>query len=408
MALFKKLLLVCCLLFSWQASAAEIDFSGFATIAGGLTSDDDETLAGYDNEFSFDNGSLIALQASSDLGNGWGVTTQLLARGSEAWDLNAEWAYVSYDASDNWRLLFGRQRAPFYMYSDFLDVSYAYHWIKPPSNVYSLPFDVFDGIGSIYSGSVGDFDTTFQLAYGRNRDTALLLGEERDMDFQNIFSASYTMNMDWFTLRASYAEAELSIPFDEFSPLLDGVVQRDQLGNPVIDAGTGQPVVLLTGWRMTPFASVADELEIKGDKGTFASIGFTLDFETVLVVGEFAQVRPDGNFSSDRDAYYLTLGKRFGDVMLHLTVGADERVGDRSIFDDIPAGIGFEPLIAATTQNIIFRAEEDSEFYTVGLRWEVSSSVAAKFEYTSYENAPEYQLIAGDASLFQFALTTVF
>jgi hypothetical protein len=394
MALFKKLLLVCCLLFGWQASAAEIDFSGFATIAGGLTLDDDEILEGYDDEFSFDNGSLIALQASSDLGNGWGVTTQLLARGSEAWDVNAEWAYLSYDASDNWRLLFGRQRAPFYMYSDFLDVSYAYHWIKPPTNVYSVPFDVFDGIGSIYSGSMGDFDTTFQLAYGRNRDSALLLGEDRDTDFSGIFSVSYTLNMDWFTLRASYAEAELTIPFDEFSPLFDG-----------IDAPDGTPIQ--PGWRDTPFAGIADELEIKEDKGTFASVGFTFDFETVLIVGELAQVRANNNFSSDRDAYYLTIGKRLGDVLLHATYGVDERKGDFSIFDGVPLGFGFEPLIAAS-QGLITQAEEDSEFYTVGLRWEVSSSVAAKFEYTSYENAPEYQLIAGDATLFQFALTTVF
>ena len=384
MALFKKLLLVCCLLFSWQASAAEIDFSGFATIAGGLTSDDDETLAGYDNEFSFDAGSLIALQASSDLGNGWGVTTQLLARGSEAWDLNAEWAYVSYDASDNWRLLFGRQRGPFYMYSDFLDVSYAYHWIKQPTNVYSLPFDVFDGIGSIYSGSMGDFDTTFQLAYGRNNDAAVFLGEERDTDFANFFSASYTINMDWFTMRASYAEAELTIPFDEFTPLFDG-------------------------WRATPFASIGDELEIAGDKGTFASVGFTADLESILILGEFAQVRPDGNFSSERDAYYLTIGKRFGDVLLHVTYGEDERNGDFSILAPVPAGVdpGLDFLLASSTA-LLTQVAEDSEFYTVGLRWEVSSSVATKFEYTSYENAPEYQLIAGDASLFQFALTTVF
>ena len=80
------------------------------------------------------------------LGDDWAVTTQFVARGSNAWDLEAEWAYISFDASDERRLLFGRQRAPFYMYSDFLDVSYAYHWIKPPSGVYSLPFDVFDGI----------------------------------------------------------------------------------------------------------------------------------------------------------------------------------------------------------------------------------------------------------------------
>lgn len=95
--------------------------------------------------------------------------------------------------------------------------------------------------------------------------------------------------------------------------------------------------------------------------------------------------------------------------MLHVTYGEDERNGDFSILAPVPAGVdpGLDFLLASSTA-LLTQVAEDSEFYTVGLRWEVSSSVAAKFEYTSYENAPEYQLIAGDASLFQFALTTVF
>jgi methyl-accepting chemotaxis protein len=36
-----------------------------------------------------------------------------------------------------------RRRAPFYMYSDFLDVSYAYHWIKAPSGVYKSTLRCF-------------------------------------------------------------------------------------------------------------------------------------------------------------------------------------------------------------------------------------------------------------------------
>ncbi len=391
MALFKKLLLVCCLLFSWQASAAEIDFSGFATIAGGLTMDEDEELLGYNDNFSFDNGSLIALQASSDLGNGWGVTTQLLARGSEGWDVNAEWAYVSYDASDNWRLLFGRQRAPFYMYSDFLDVSYAYHWITPPTGVYSLPFDVFDGIGSIYTGSLGSFDTTFQLAYGRNSDRAFIFTEEIDTDFADIFSASWTMNKDWFTLRASYAQADLTIPFAGIVPLTDG--WRNPAFAPLGD-----------------FTGIADELEIVEDTGTFASVGFTIDLDTILIVGEVTQIDPSDNFFPEQDSYYISFGKRIGDVLLHFTYGEDEDVSDFSIFSNasnVPTGIStdFDNLLLQS-QGLLTSVEEDSTSYTLGLRWDVSSSVAAKFEFTKFDD--EHPIVGAEASLFQFALTTVF
>ncbi len=388
MALFKKLLLVGCLMFSWQTSAAEIDFSGFATIAGGLTMDEDEELLGYNDSFSFDNGSLIALQASSDLGNGWGVTTQLLARGSEGWDINAEWAYISYDASDNWRLLFGRQRAPFYMYSDFLDVSYAYHWIKPPAGVYSLPFDVFDGIGSIYTGTLGSFDTTLQLSYGRNSDTAFIFTEEIETDFADIVSASWTMNMDWFTFRASYAQADLTIPFTTIVPLTDG--WRNPAFAPLGD-----------------FSGIADGLEIVEDKGTFASVGFTIDLETILIVAEYTQIEPSDNFFPDQDSYYISFGKRIGDVLIHFTYGEDEDVSDFSLFSDVPQGVSPQlDGLLLQSQGLLTSVEEDSTSYTLGLRWDVSSSVAAKFEFSKFDD--EHPALASEASLFQFALTTVF
>ena len=106
---------------------AEVEFNGFASIvAGSTTSSIVGDLEGYTNEIDFKEGSLLALQASSDLGNGLGVTAQIIAHGADNWDPDFEWAFISYDISEDSRLLVGKQRAPFYMYSDFLEVSYAY------------------------------------------------------------------------------------------------------------------------------------------------------------------------------------------------------------------------------------------------------------------------------------------
>ncbi|MBV1911831.1 MAG: hypothetical protein KUG78_21235 [Kangiellaceae bacterium] len=382
MVLTKKISLLASFLFCWQVAAAEINFSGFATIAGGVTFDEDESLEGYDDNFSFDNGSVLAIQASSDLGDGWGVTAQLLARGSEAWDVNAEWAYLSYDASDEWRLLFGRQRAPFYMYSDFLDVSYAYHWIKPPTGVYSLPFDVFDGIGSLYSSTLGEFDSTVHIAYGSNRDSGILLGEERDMDFSDFFSASWTVNRDWLTLRAGYARADLVIPFSEFDALFGG-------------------------WRSTiTFAGIADDIELVDDSGVFASAGFIIDYDDYLLVGEFSTLDPGNNFFPDQDSYYITFGKRIDSVLVHFTYGADDNTSDFSILDGVPAGVdpGLDFLLASTT-GLLATVQEDSSYFIAGVRWEIADSVALKLEYTDYQDD---DILGVDASLLQFALTTVF
>ena len=79
---------------------AEIEFNGFASIVGGIVSTDalkdDGTPGDYngyeDGSFDFSQGSLFALQASSDLGNGLSVTTQILARGEDDWQPSFEWA----------------------------------------------------------------------------------------------------------------------------------------------------------------------------------------------------------------------------------------------------------------------------------------------------------------------------
>ena len=115
------------------SAQADINFSGFATVVGGKTSGDDQVFRGYDNEFDLSTGSLFAIQANSDLGDGLSATVQMMARGSDDWDPEFAWAYLSYDATEDWRLLFGRQRAPMYLYSDYLDVSYAYHSLVTPT-----------------------------------------------------------------------------------------------------------------------------------------------------------------------------------------------------------------------------------------------------------------------------------
>lgn len=382
MKYFKFYLFFIVFLTSLFTSAAEINFSGFATISGGLTFDKDEELEGYNDKFSFNNGSLVALQASSDLGNGWGLTTQFVARGNQNWDLNAEWAFISYDASDDWRLLFGRQRAPFYLYSDYLDVSYAYHWIKPPSGVYSLPFDVFDGIGSIYTSTLGDFDSTLHVVYGRNNNNSSFFGIERNSDFSDFFSASWSVNKDWLTLRASYARADLLIPFDELTPLYDG-------------------------WRATvAFANVADGLELVNDKGIFYSLGLIIDQEDYLIVAEATKVDPGDNLFPQQDSYYISFGKRFDTVLVHITFGADQDVANFALLGNVPRGVdpGLDFLLASTN-GLLASTEDDSRYIILGARWEMNDSVAFKLEYTDYQ---EKLLLGTDASLLQFSLTTIF
>ena len=354
-------------LMSTSAMAVDIQWNGFASIVAGQTLSSGESVYGFDDDISFDSGSLIAIQASSDLGNGLGITAQILSKGADDWDPEFAWAYVSYDFTDSFRMLVGRQRAPFYMYSDFLDVSYAYPWITPPEGVYSLPFDTFDGVGFIYNASMGEFDTTTHFTYGANDNEAVIAGQTVDPEFKNIMALSFTMTRDWLTLRAAYAVAESTVPVEG------------------IDA-------LAAGWSQTPYAEIGDLIRMSGDDGDFLEVGFQIDYNDWLVVGEYTEIDTGDTFINANDSYYVMLGKRVNAVTYHVTYGADS------------ADPTLDFLIANTNAATASQAE-DTTFLTIGARWDFHDSAAVKFEYTDFSDDLDSQ---SDAGLLRMAIVTVF
>lgn len=359
---------------------AEITFNGFANIVAGVTTSSDERLYGYDDSIDFQQGSLFALQASSDLGKGFGVTAQILARGEKDWDPSFEWAYISYDASDNLRILAGRQRVPFYMYSDFLDVSYTYPWITPPEGVYSVPFDTFDGLGAIYTTQLGEFDTTLHMIYGENTEEIEVGTGLADPEFKDLTGISMTMNRDWLTLRAGYLQTEMNIPIDSLEPLA-------------------------AGWIGAGFSEVANDLLVEGDTGSFIELGFQIDYENILVIGEYTSLDLDGTSLANADSFYIMGGYRIDDWLVHVTYGADDDTRD-NFTNHVPQGVdpGLDFLINTTT-GILKDAESESSYYTIGARWNFHDSAVLKFEYTDYSNDTNSN---NDAGLFRTAIVTVF
>ncbi|GAA0816160.1 porin [Colwellia sp. D2M02] len=374
-----KALIVTSALFAGNLHA-EIVFNGFSSIVGGVTTSSKDELYGYDDSFDFKNDSLFALQASADLTDGIGVTAQIISRGKNDWDVDFEWAYISYDATDDLRFLVGRQRAPFYMYSDFLDVSYAYTWITPPAGVYDLIFDTFDGVGAIYSTSLGEFDSTFQVMYGRNTDKLDVFGETVSPDFKDLLGGSFTLTRDWLTLRAGIFQADTTIPHSGINEIA-------------------------YGWQQAGFTDVASDVLIEEDKALFVELGFQLDFENFLIVGEYTELTLDDMAIADEESYYVMAGWRFSNMLLHVTYGVDENSKN-----DLTAGVpwGLDPgidFLKASTQGLVNQQKADESYITLGLRWNFHESAALKFEYTDFSDDLNS---LHDAGVFRTALVTVF
>lgn len=369
------------MLFTSTAGAADINFSGFTTISAGTTTASDESYADYTNELDFNQGSLFALQVSSQLDDGLSVTAQLIARGKDDWEPAFEWAFLAYEINDNLRFLVGRQRAPFFYYSDYLDVSYAYHWIAPPLGVYSLPFDSFDGVSAIYNIQFGEVDNSFHFILGRNTDTITREnGLKVKPEFNNMLGLAWTLNKDWLTLRAAYFQTKMTLNIPE----LKGLVQ---------------------GWNNAGYNDIANNMIAKKDKVNFSELGFQIDYNDFFVVGEYTYLDLNNTGGAVEDSYYISVGKRFDTVMVHFTYGQDENKMDY-LLDDLPTN---SPAIARlhemTVTNLIDVQTAESKYIKIGANWNFHEVATLKFEVTNFENELDSR---DDATLLNVALVTVF
>lgn len=191
------------------------------SVAGGMTLDDDTvvfvdptTLAVYDDEFRFDVESMVGLQAQAVISDKLRSTVQLVAKGYNNYDAAIDWAYLSYELTPNLTLNAGRFRLPLYYYSDFLDVGYAYYWVRPPTEVYSVYISTLEGVNLYHTTVVGDVEVATQIWYGGDRTTMTSEFGTSESDSRKNQGINTTISWEWFKVRLLYNTTDLQIISD--------------------------------------------------------------------------------------------------------------------------------------------------------------------------------------------------
>ena len=218
MKFIQKILVVTLTILFSSLTFSEVNFQGFASFVGGATLDnEDSNYLDYENKLEFDNDSLYALQASSDLGDGLSVTGQLIARGAENYKPEFEWMYLSYNLTPTLNAKVGRIRTPFYMFSEYLEVGYTYHWIRPPKELYAAQVTNMDGISFLYNMPLGGIDSQYQVVIGAREDFD---DTATTSDYKPLFGANAQFEMGAYTGKLIYTQGNI----DFGSPSLDAVI----------------------------------------------------------------------------------------------------------------------------------------------------------------------------------------
>ncbi|MEI8668485.1 porin [Pseudoalteromonas sp. B131b] len=354
---------VCAALVSSYTSA-EVRINGFASIVGGKSLDSDNTLYGYDDNISFKNESVFALQLSADLQDKLSATAQIVARGDNDFDAEFEWAYVTYEFSDELQLSAGKMRVPFYRYSDFIDVGYAYRWVRPPQSVYNIPFSTYEGLSLLHNTQLGDWDSTLQVIYGGFDGEIDAVSANDKAELNNFAGINWTMSRDWLSLRAAYLVAETSFELDS----------NDSTGA----ALNGLEDIL----RASNLTSLADDIAIDEDNSTFIGLGFSIDYNDILFDAEYTQLEVENSILAEQSQYYASVGYRLDDVIIHFTYEDNDDKHDSSRFDKIQA----IPSLNAAVNGALEGVRAQSNVYTIGARYDFHPSAAFKIDFSRFED----------------------
>ena len=431
---------------------ADINFRGFGSFVAGIGTglEEGQTVLGYDDSIDYKRDSLLALQMDGDMGEGLSATMQLISRGANNFDPDVEWAYLTYQINDELQLSAGRIRAPFYRYSDFLDVRYAYNWVSAPARVYSFDFPGYDGLSLLYTTSFGPVDSSLQVIAGELND----LAGSTPIKFENLVGLSWVGSWEFLTGRLSVLNSKATIELNDFQTVADTYTSLSEgfsqlsLGF----TGTAAQLAAVPGMGATAarfddfdtsdndsyaenlnqaaaaYAANVDQVLLEGDRGTYYAVGLSADYENFLADVEWITYEVEDGMVPETQAYYLTLGYRAGPTVIYTTYSREKGDAPTNLTSAMPDFSEFIPVVSAEPvlaagpgaellagtlgaiqgaemlRTSLNGAEVDIVNIHVGVRWDFHPSAALKFAYEIEDN----KISDEDGGVFRTAIDFVF
>ena len=156
--------------------------------------------------------SMMGLQATAKVDDKLSAILQVDARGLNGYQPSVDWAYASYQLNDTFTVQVGRKRLPWYMYSDYNYVGYAYIWVRPPVDLYGWEVYSYDGVNLQYNNAWGDW-AVYSNTWAGNQSslnapglTQVYNGYATDTSWRDIIGSSLDVSNEYVHLRAMYMQ----------------------------------------------------------------------------------------------------------------------------------------------------------------------------------------------------------
>ncbi len=200
---------------------SDIKINGFGSIVASSVFDGDGYLAEYpnlaiyeDSDLDFGQETRLGLQIRGTINDKMSATTQIIMRSANEYEPEVGWMFLSYELAADSSVQLGRMRVPVYHFSEYMDVGYAYPWIRVPSDTYSLDLTNYNGFRFMKQFEVNDYSLNLIGIYGQEdiEDSELmsyLFPDRIDRNFEDIFGLVLEFDADFIVLRSSYVQSDM-------------------------------------------------------------------------------------------------------------------------------------------------------------------------------------------------------
>ena len=371
-----------CLLVQPVAYGSSLRWSGFGSMVMGKATNQESLPGGASSTFKPDAGvsdssssvykdswsmkpdTLFGLQVDIDMAEKLSATAQMVSKGAKNFDAEFEWLYLSYALTPKLSVNFGRQRSPLYNYSDFQDVGYAYHWTRPPLEIYGEELFAYEGASALYVDSMGDWDYEVQAYGGESTNDDTPLG---NLHLEEMYGVVFVSSNDSFKFRVSGHSADVWT-----------------------DGGAGLSSL---STEDSPSAAKFFSAGVFFDPGDFF-----VGSEVTYMDANTVQSAVAGNTLETRSAWMVTAGYRMGSFTPNITFS--NRTMELSKDGTV---LLLTPAVGAATASVLAEphegAEQVAQTLDIGLRWDFHPQAAAKLSYVMRKDDSDDILVDGDAVL---------
>lgn len=320
--------------------------------------------AGHTRDISGSVDSKVGLQLDADINQRLTAITQIVSeyQYDGSYTPAVEWAYLQYRPVPELSLRVGRIVTAPFMESQSRLVSYSQPWSRLPNELYSLnPITHKDGVDARYQFPLGEVTHSIGASWGATKEH---FANGANVDVKNLWEFEYRLDMGASSARLAYSNINFDLNSNDLGLLADG-----------FDAFSDQPGA----------DSNARLLRNRGGTYEIFALGLQHQPGRWLLRGEVAAVRTDARtFISDAQAWYLTVGHRWGRLTPYITfaeIDADRKTARPLSTDAMtPAQADAATVLNQNLEAALNSFAFDQRSAAMGLRWDPVPGLALKLQ----------------------------